>query len=232
MKIGIMQPYFIPYIGYWQLLNAVDKYVIYDDVNYKRGWINRNRILINGEIKYFNIPLQNASQNKCINQINIKLDQKTRNKMLRKIELSYKKAPFFQQVYSIMELILNNKDENLVIFLFNSFKIICEYLNISTELIFSSSLEKDYNLKGQDKILSICKILQAEKYYNAIGGLNLYSSEIFKANHIELKFLKTNRIRYTQQTDIFYENLSILDVMMYNSVEQIGIMLNEYTLVN
>jgi len=231
MKIGIMQPYFIPYIGYWQLLNAVDKYVIYDDVNYKRGWINRNRILINGEIKYFNIPIQNASKNKCINQLSIKLDNKMRKKMLRTIELAYKKAPFFQEGYSIIEQILLCDDNNLVSFLYYSFEIICNYLGIHTKLIFSSSMEKDCNLRGQDKILSICNILHAKEYYNAIGGVSLYSTKIFEANHIELKFLKTNEIRYQQQTDEFFENLSILDVLMYNSVEKIRLMLNEFTLV-
>ena len=100
MKIGIMQPYFFPYIGYWQLLNAVDKYVIYEDVNYiKGGWINRNRILINGEAKYFNVQLKDASPNKKINEIHVSNDAITKRKMLNTLEMNYKKAPYFNEVF-------------------------------------------------------------------------------------------------------------------------------------
>ena len=181
MKIGIMQPYFIPYLGYWQLINAVDLYVVYDDVNFiKRGWVNRNRILVDGKPRYFNVPLKGASQNKRICEIGVDNDARLIEKNLRTIEFAYKKAPYYQEIYALMERILTCGKENLAEYLMESIKRINSYLGITTELVMSSSLKKDCSLKGQDKILSICGILGATEYYNAIGGTKLYSYSDFK----------------------------------------------------
>ena len=232
MKLGIMQPYFFPYIGYWQLVNLVDQFVIYDDVNYiKRGWINRNRILVEGKALYFHVPVRKASQNKRINQIEIFLDEDTKRKKLKTIELAYKKAPYFDFVYPLVKDIVNNQQENLSEYLADSLRLIADYLKIETEFIISSKIKKDNDLKSQDKIIDICKRLGADEYYNAIGGLELYSAKLFAENEIQLFFVQTNDIRYKQFGDKFIANLSILDVMMFNSVEQISKMLKEYTLV-
>ena len=144
MKLGIMQPYFVPYIGYWQLMNAVDKYVIYDDVNFiKGGWINRNRILVNGQPKYFNIPMIGASPFKLINEIGVNNDLQLINKNLRIIEAAYKKAPYYKDVYPIVEEILKCGKNDIAGYIEESFKVINKYLGISTELIVSSNLKKD-----------------------------------------------------------------------------------------
>lgn len=232
MKIGIMQPYFFPYIGYWQLLNAVDKYVIYDDVNFiKGGWINRNRILVGKEAKYFNVPMIGASPNKLINEVMVNCDTSVISKNLRIIEAAYKRAPYYSEVYPVVESILTFKADNLAMYLANSIKTICEYLGITTELIISSNLEKDNSLKGQDKVIEVCKKLEATEYYNAIGGQELYSFSVFEENGILLKFLKSNAVVYKQYNDEFLPNLSILDVMMFNSKEQIQKYLQDYTLI-
>ena len=232
MKIGIMQPYFFPYIGYWQLLNAVDKYVIYDDVNYiKGGWINRNRILINKEAKYFNVKLNGASPNKLINEVEISNDNIWQKKLLKTVEENYKKAPFFKEVFPIIEKIIENDEKNLAKYLEFSIKEICKYLDIKTELILSSDLKKDNSLKGKDKVIAICKELKGIEYYNAIGGQELYSFEEFKSNGIELKFLKTEEINYQQFSNEFVPYLSSLDVMMFNSKEKVKEFLNNYSLV-
>ena len=232
MKIGIMQPYFLPYIGYWQLLNAVDKYIIYDDVNYiKGGWINRNRILISKEIKYFTVKLNGASPNKLINEVEVSNDKIYKKKMLKTIEESYKKTPFFNIVFSIIKEIIENEEDNLAKYLKYSIEKICNYLEIKTELLLSSELEKDNSLRGKDKVISICKKLEATEYYNAIGGQELYSFEEFKDNGIELKFLKTEEIKYKQFNNEFISNLSILDVMMFNSKEKTKKFLNSYSLI-
>lgn len=232
MKIGIMQPYFLPYIGYWQLLNAVDKYVIYDDVNYiKGGWINRNRILINKEPKYFNVKLNGASPNKLINEVEVSNDNIWQKKLLKTIEENYKKAPFFKEVFPIIEKIIENDEKNLAKYLEFSIKEICKYLDIKTELMLSSNLEKDNSLKGKDKVIAICKELKGTEYYNAIGGQELYSFEEFKQNGIELRFLKTNEIIYKQFGDEVISNLSILDVLMFNSKEKVKEFLNNYSLI-
>lgn len=227
-----MQPYFVPYIGYWQLLNAVDKYVIYDDVNYiNRGWINRNRILMNGHAKYFNIPLRGASQNKLINEIEVDNDNALINKNLKRMEGAYRRAPYYCEVMPLFEKILKCGEEKVSSYLVRSFEIICGYLNITTDLICSSSLDKDCSLKGKDKILSICKLLKSTEYYNAIGGKELYSFEEFRSHGIELKFLKPDSIVYQQFSDEFQANLSIIDVMMFNSKEQIKEILEKFTLI-
>ncbi|GHV57691.1 hypothetical protein AGMMS49579_23930 [Spirochaetia bacterium] len=229
MKLGIMQPYLFPYIGYWQLIKAVDTYVIYDDVSYiVRGWINRNNLLINGEKKLFTISLNGASPNKLINEISIADEF---NNFLKMLEHNYSKAPYFEQVMKLIKEIVIYDKSNLALFIANSIKIILAYLYINTKLALSSSLDKDNSLKGRDKILDICKLLDASDYYNAIGGIELYSKEEFMQNNINLYFLKTDFISYKQFRNGFIPGLSIIDVMMFNSPEQINQMLDKYELI-
>ena len=231
MKIGIMQPYFFPYIGYWQLINAVDKYVIYDDVNYiKGGWINRNRILINDKPSFINLKMNGSSPNKLIKEILVSNDNRWKNKLLKSIELSYRKAPFFEMSFPIIEEIINHDEVNLSLYLENLIKRIAEYLEMNTEFVLSSNIEKDNSLKGQDKVIEICKSLGAKEYYNAIGGVELYSAENFNSYGIELRFLRTEYIEYKQFKNDFSPYLSIIDVMMFNSKEEIMNILDMYSL--
>ena len=156
MKVAIMQPYFFPYLGYWQLMNAVDKYVIFDDVNYiKRGWIHRNRILVHGQAAYFNLPKFGGSQNQLINEVKVNNDPRLVRKNLSKIEASYKKAPYYADAYPIVRSVLECGKENTVDYLLESFRIVGDYLGIKTELIMSSHLEKDCSLRAQEKVLAI-----------------------------------------------------------------------------
>lgn len=230
--IGIMQPYFFPYIGYWQLMNAVDEYVVYDDVNYiKGGWINRNRILSNGEPMYFNVQLSKASPNKKINEIDIFDDPRLSKKLFLTLERCYKKAPYYDDVYPVLENIFSKMNGNLAQFLFLSISEICRYIGITTKLILSSELEKDTSLAAEAKVIDIVKRLEGTKYLNAIGGQELYSKEHFSNNGIELSFLKTGEIVYPQYGDDFVPGLSIIDVMMFNSKEQIHELLSNYELV-
>lgn len=233
MKVGIMQPYFFPYIGYWQLINAVDKYVIYDDVNYiKGGWINRNNILIQGDSKFVNLQIVKASPNKLINETKVLCNFKHNEKLLKTIKESYSKAPFFKETFSLVSSIINQNEDNLAKYLTFLIKNICGYLDVNTEILISSDITKRNDLKGQDNVIEICKNLHASKYINAIGGQNLYSYTEFRDNGIELKFLKTNNIKYVQfQKEGFIPNLSIIDIMMFNSPSEIRNMLNEYILI-
>ena len=232
MKLGIMQPYFVPYIGYWQLLNVVDKYVVYDDVNFiKGGWINRNRILVSGKPQYFNLKMSGASSNKLINEVEVADDEVYMKKMLKTLEASYKKAPYFNEVYVLMERILANEQNNIAKFLYDHIREISDYLDINTEIILSSEFEKNTELKAEDKVLDICKRLGADEYYNAAGGMELYSKERFADNGVKLNFLKTDEIKYKQFGDVFCSNLSIIDVMMFNSKEEIKDMLSRYVLL-
>lgn len=231
MKIGIMQPYFLPYIGYFQLLNAVDKYVIYDNIQYtKKGWINRNRILQNGKDLLITVPVEKDSDYLDIKD-RLVSNGFDRQKLLNQIREAYRKAPHFDSVISLIENIINVDENNLFLYIYNSVKTVCEYLNIDTEIIISSTLDIDHSLKGQDKVISICKKLGATDYYNAIGGQELYSVEDFKKENIDLHFLSANPIEYKQLKNEFVPWLSILDVMMFNSVDEIKTILENYKLV-
>lgn len=229
MTLAIMQPYLFPYIGYWQLINSIDTFVIFDDVNFiKKGYINRNSILINGKVQQLTLELIGASQNKLINDIEVGNNSK---KLLKTIEMSYKKAPYFETVFQILEDILNQEEKNLAKYIGYSLEIISNYLNINTKFIYSSDIKKDNNLKAQDKILDICKKLEATNYINAIGGQELYDKEKFNDYNINLNFLKTNIIQYKQFNSEFVAFLSIIDILMFNSKDEIKKMLNNYELV-
>ena len=228
MKLGIMQPYFMPYIGYWQLMAAVDTYVVYDDVNYiKGGWVSRNNILLNGQKHMFTITLNGASPNKLFNEITIKDDFK---KFSRLIESAYRKAPYYVEITALLEKIYSYEDKSLGAFMMHSFQVVLDYLEIDTKLVLSSTIEKDNSLRGKDKVKHICHLLGADTYYNAIGGQELYDKEDFMAEGIELYFVQTNLVPYIQSTNDFVPGLSIIDVLMHNGKEGTKQLLNEYTL--
>ncbi len=229
MKLGIMQPYFFPYVGYWQLLNAVDLYILYDDVNYiKGGWINRNRILINNVDKYFTLSCHGASSNKNINEIEV---GKNKNKLIKTIEYNYKKAPYFESIFPIIENIITFEEDNLAIYLENSIIRIANLLGIKTRIIKSSEINNDEELKGENRVINLCKKNNADVYINPIGGEFLYSKETFQLNNIDLKFLKTNQISYEQFSSPFISHLSIIDLLMFNGIEKCRLFLKEYTLI-
>lgn len=232
MKLAIMQPYFLPYIGYFQLIFSVDKFVLYDNVNYiNRGWVNRNRVLMNGQPTYITIPLQNASQNRLINDIQIIEDNKWREKLLKSIDLNYKKAPFFEPVRETLTDIMGFQDLNLARFLNYSLTRILKYVQLEKNILISSNTYDDVGEKGQHRILSICKSESADVYHNPIGGMEIYSKELFNNSGVQLCFLKTKEIEYQQFKDTFFSNLSILDVLMFNSVGRVYRYLGEYELI-
>lgn len=230
IKVGVMQPYFMPYIGYFQLIKAVDKYVIFDDVNFiKRGWAARNNILINGNKHLFSIQLDGASQNKLFNDIYISDDF---SKLRKTLDMAYHKAPYYSQAMPLIEEILNYDNKNLSSFIANSIIRINEYLNINTDILFSSQIEKDNNLKGQDKIISICKTLNATHYYNAIGGMELYDRETWADNGMILNFVSPVLEPYQQfKSAEFIPGLSIIDVIMNCSIEKTNQLLDKFELL-
>lgn len=229
-KIAIMQPYLFPYFGYFQMMKVVDEYVIYDDVQYiKGGWINRNNILIGSNKTLFTIILGGGgSPNKPINEMEIKDDF---TKFLKTISMAYSRAPYKEPVYNLICKICAYEDKNLARFIGNSFKEITHYLGLQTKYIYSSDLKKNNQLKAQDKVIAICEELVADVYINAIGGQGLYDRETFKNHDIELKFLKTPLIQYKQFGGEFVPWLSIIDVMMFNSPEEINKMMDNYELI-
>jgi hypothetical protein len=224
-----MQPYLFPYLGYFQLIHAVDKFVLYDDVNYiKGGWINRNNILINNRKHLFTVSLSAPSPNKLINAIEIKDDFCS---LLKTMRSSYGRAPFFQDTFSLLRDIFSSEERNLSRFLIRSIVALARHLGLKTEFIVSSSLEKDKSLKGQEKVLDICGALGAGTYINPVGGAALYDRVEFASRDIALKFLKMTPIAYKQFNGEFVPDLSIVDVMMFNSPEAVREMLDRYELL-
>jgi hypothetical protein len=230
--IAIMQPYFMPYIGYFQLMNAVDVFVIYDDVNYiNKGWINRNNILGNEGPQSFTLSLNKASQNKLINEIDLFEIEKFKKKFFRMLEMSYKKSPHYSSVINLMDSVFTFNDTNLSGFVGNSIKIIAGYLDISARIVNSSAIYNNTVLKAQDRILDICLQEKAHRYINPIGGVELYSKEKFANSGIELNFIKSNDIKYNQRDSGFVPYLSIIDVLMFNSKTEVKELLDKYTLI-
>lgn len=227
MDIAIMQPYFLPYIGYWQLMADVDTFVVYDDIEYtKRGWINRNRYLLNGKDLNFSIPIKKDSDRLFVSQRYVAESYaKEKFKILRKISEAYKKAPFFEEVYPLLESCFLCKESNLFNFIFNSILQIKKYLNIQTKIVISSSVGVYDELRGADKVIGIAKSLNADAYKNPIGGIDLYSKKYFQDQGIDLKFLKPRYFEYEQFGNEFVPWLSIMDVMMFNDPDSIKKML-------
>ena len=225
-----MQPYFFPYIGYFQLMEVVDTYIIADDLNYiKNGFINRNSILINNKSFKISIHLKGASQNKLINEIEV---GENTTKLLETIRRTYKKAPYFKDVYPLVENILLNKEKNLARFLGNSLMQIAKYLNMKTTILYSSEIDKDNSLMMSERIIDICQKLNKHHYINPIGGTKLYDKEEFLKKGIQLSFLsRSSSLAYKQFNDDFIPDLSIIDVLMFNSKDEISIMLKQYELL-
>tara|TARA_R100000008_G_C3580255_1_gene168025 strand:- start:342 stop:1010 length:669 start_codon:yes stop_codon:yes gene_type:complete len=218
-RIAIMQPYFFPYLGYWQLINSVDKFIILDDVNFiKKGWIHKNNIISNGTTQSINVCVNKASQNKLIKDLYLSDEHDWKDKLIKKIEYAYRTSPNYNSVSFLLEDIIFNKEKNLSKYLAYSIKKICEYLNISTEIVESSSKYFKGQLKGQERIISICSEEKADIYINAIGGKSLYSKKDFKKNQIFLTFIEGSN------------SPSIIDFLVNKEKEQINNLLNAYRL--
>lgn len=223
MKLAIMQPYFFPYIGYYQLINCVDEFVIYDNIEFtKKGWINRNRILVNGKDEYITIPLKKGSDFLNIRERYLAdVWPVERTKMINRIFTSYKKAPFFDSTFPIVEQIIRCESTNLFEYIMYSIKSVMKYLEIKTPLTISSTLDINHNLKAEAKVLEICSNRKSEIYINPYGGLELYKKDTFLRNSVGLYFHKADDIKYKQFDGAFIPSLSIIDVMMFNPKEEV-----------
>jgi hypothetical protein len=230
MNIAIMQPYFFPYIGYFQLVRAVDKFVFYDDVNFiKNGWINRNRILLNNRAAYITVQLNGASSFKRISYVEF---TDNRGKLKKAIEQAYKKAPYFNSAWAVINDCLDLKTNLMSELAAYSVVQVSKYLvlNVLFETSSAHYLETK-NLESAERIKEICRISGASRYINPIGGMELYKKDDFATAGVDLRFIKSNDIRYAQNKNEFIPWLSIIDVMMFNSPEEIREMLNQYELI-
>jgi hypothetical protein len=221
MKVGIMQPYFLPYIGYFQLISAVDLFIVYDNIKYtKKGWINRNRMLQNGSDVMFSLPLKSDSDSLDIRQRELAADFK-RSKFLNSMSSAYRRAPNFEQTFPLVEKIVGYDDPNLFGFLHHSLLATCAHLGIQTRFEISSAVAIDHSLRSQDKVIALCVASSATTYINAIGGTELYSKAVFEENKIQLQFIRTQPFEYLQFDNPFVPYLSIVDVLMFNSLSAV-----------
>jgi WbqC-like protein family len=221
MKTAIMQPYFFPYIGYFQLIASVDLFVVYDNIKYtKRGWINRNRVLLNGKDVMLSLPLKGGSDNLDVREKTLATDFRS-DHLLNQLCGTYRNAPHFKQTFPLIERILRQKERNLFNFLHTSITLVCQHLEIATKIKISSDISIDHDAKKQNKVLAICRALGTDTYVNAIGGIDLYSQTDFLAAGINLQFARSKPFVYPQFGGEFVPCLSIIDVMMFNPLSTI-----------
>jgi len=232
MKLAIMQPYFLPYIGYFHLLRSVDVMVLYDNIKYtKKGWINRNRILQNNKEALVTLPLKNDSDHLDVCQRRL-AENFDRAKMLQQFHAAYLQAPFFPETWPLVQNILTCDKTNLFDFLHHSIVAICAHLGLQTKILVSSSIAINHELKGEKKVLALCQQLKAEHYINTIGGQHLYSKAEFLDQKIKLNFIRSKPIEYAQFGNDFIAWLSIIDVMMFNGRENImSHLIDEFELI-
>lgn len=235
MKGALMQPYLFPYIGYFQLINSADVFIFYDDVNFiKQGWINRNRVLLNGKEFMFTVPLENGSSFQLINETKVKENtfEIWKAKFLATLKQAYKKAPFYNDVTALTDNILNTEQGSTIGDLAKrSVTEICNYLSVATEIKFSSSVFNNNNLKGQDRVIDICRQAHVTEYINMEGGKTLYSSDAFNNKGIKLSFLKPVTTSYQQFDLPFTDALSVIDVLMFCSKNEIKEMISKSELI-
>jgi hypothetical protein len=255
MKLGIMQPYFFPYLGYFQGIYAVDKYILYDNLAYiKDGWMNRNRLLVvKGKPTYFIVEIKRKSSNKKISEIEVVDGIFWRQKILKSIFYNYRNRPFFEEIYPLIERVINSDVKFLSELNFYSIIVVSNYLDIKTNITTDTSkyleLENKLSCERADlfslfpsiklnkperkvvRAIEICRSEGANIFINAIGGQTLYDKAEFLRNNIKILFVKTNKYSYQQSTAEFHPNLSIIDVLMNCGKDGTKKLLNEYTLI-
>ena len=234
MRIAVMQPYIFPYLGYFQLLNAVDRFVFFDDVNFiKKGWIHRNQLLVSGQKHRFSVPLQRASQNRPINETYLHPAgyEQWRNTFLKTVHQNYRQAPCFPATYALLSQVLGRTHETIAELAIDSIESVARYAGLKTDFARSSSLSYDRSQKGQGKIMAICQQQKATAYVNPIGGTELYDATTFASHNVALYFIKSAEVSYPQQGSDFVPHLSMIDVLMFNDVSQINQLLAQYTLI-
>lgn len=231
MIVASHQPYFLPYLPYWQLIHMADRFLIGDDFAFmKGGWIARNRILVQGSPQYLRMEVQDRSSFRLISET-LRAPLPVDNK-LRTLEMAYHKAPFFKDGFSLAEEVICCPERNLAEFLEHSIRTVCAYLGITTPIGHTSDLPGNRLLKREERIYDFCHRLGADRYVNAIGGRAMYHGEEFALQGIRLQFLQSWHTPYPQFGGPFVEKLSILDAIMFNSREQLHEMLDQYTLID
>ena len=231
MILASNQPYFLPYLPYWQLIHAADLFLIGDDFAYKMGsWIPRNRILVQGRPTFFRMEIDHKSCNRLISEM--RLAPLPVEDKLKTLEMAYHRAPCFTAGFELAQRIVCNPERNLALFLEYAIREVCGYLGITTQIGRTSDIQGNSLLKREARVYDLCHRTGADTYINAIGGTALYHPDAFAREGIRLKFLKARLSPYPQFDGPFHANLSVLDAIMFNPRERLHEMLDEYTLID
>jgi len=236
MKLAIMQPYFLPYLGYFSLIKHTDEFILFDTVQFIRhGWIERNRILkpSNGW-QYIMVPLKKHSRETIIKDIEINNDQQWKEKILAQLQHYKKQAPYFSNVIDILNEIFSKEYATIVDLNLASLKTVCNYLGINTPIQVFSLMNIDIEPANapDEWALNICKALgNVDEYWNPPGGQSFFDKKKYESAGINLKFHSAILTDYDQKRNVFEPGLSIIDVMMFNSVDEINKMLDNYELI-
>lgn len=226
MHLAVMQPYLFPYLGYYQLAFHVDSFVFLDDVNFiKRGFIQRNHLRLGHEGHRFVLPISNISQNRLINE-HFFVDDGGR--LMALIQTAYGKAPYFESVFPLVREVICQSDRNVARLAANSIVQVFEYLGIKKEFLFSSDLTIDKRLRGQERIISICRALGAGSYTNACSGIELYSKDVFAEAKITLDFIYMRDAPYGPKVSLYIPRLSMIDILMLCPIHEIHALLGNY----
>ncbi len=236
MKIAIMQPYFAPYLGYISLIKHTDEFILFDTVQFIRhGWIERNRILKQNEgWLYIQVPLEKHSRGTLIKDLKINNEIDWKKKILSQLIIYKKTAPNYYKVISLLNEVFEKEYTSVVYFIKMLLEKICAYLGFPKTLpIFSEmDLEIEEAKMPDEWALNICKKLGSNiTYINPIGGLDFFDREKYTKNNIQIYFQKMNLKPYIQRRNNFQSGLSIVDVLMFNSIEEINKMLSEFELL-
>ena len=230
-----MQPYFFPYIGYFQLINSVDRFIFFDDVQYIRhGWINRNRILKPDEgTQYFAGSLQKHSQKTIIKDIRLQEDDVWKTKIFGQLDHYKKRAEFYTQTIGLLKECLNTKETSITRFNGHCLRVVFEFLGIPFKVEISSEMDFDYSkVTGPGEwALRICEQLKADEYTNPLGGKELFNRNQFEGANIKLSFLSSVLTPYSQKRQNFEEGLSIIDVLMFNGPEETRKMVDKFEVI-
>jgi hypothetical protein len=231
-QVAIMQPYFFPYLGYFQLIAASDAFLVLDDAKYaKHAWINRNRLLLDGAPHWFTLPVATASHLAPINARRFRSGRGDRERVLAQLENAYRRAPRFAETFALVEGILADAEDNVAAFNTRQLRTLAQVLGIATPILVASELPDPPAGAGQERVLALCERLGADRYVNSIGGVALYAADAFAARGIELRFLQSQAPAYAQLGAPFVPALSIIDVLMFNDVATVRGMLEQFTLL-
>jgi hypothetical protein len=232
-RLAIMQPYFFPYLGYFQLMAAVDRFIFYDDVAFiKQGWINRNRILVDSAPKYMTVPIMHRSSwtRICDTLVHQESYSSWRERTMKTLQFAYRSAPNRGPTLEIIREVLEQPAGSIADLAIRSCLCVCSRLGIDTETAIASRRCASTDLNGEARILAICRREQARTYVNLPGGRGLYSGEAFAAAEVRLLFLRPTLAEYPQMATVFHGGLSVVDVLMWNSFADVMTLLEDFAL--